>query len=75
MSPSHAENPDLSRRLPNPFLNSVFGSPLDRNPADVSEINSAAFEKCRHLIADVRQHHLTQALLLFGEPGSGKRIC
>jgi hypothetical protein len=65
MSPSRA----LSR---NPFLSSVFGSALDQNPADVGEINAAAFEKCRSLIADVREQNLTQALLLFGEPGSGK---
>jgi len=62
----------MLKRLPNPFLSAVFGSPLDQNPTDVSEINAAAFEKCRHLIADVRHHNLTQALLLFGEPGSGK---
>lgn len=65
MSPSRA----LSG---SPFLSSVFGSALDRNPAEVGEINAAAFEKCRSLIADVREQNLTQALLLFGEPGSGK---
>jgi hypothetical protein len=72
MSPSHAAIPDAPKRVPNPFLSSVFGSPLDRNPTDVGEINAAAFEKCRNLIADVRDQKLTQALLLFGEPGSGK---
>jgi hypothetical protein len=72
MSPSRAVSPDAAKRLQNPFLRSVFGSPLDQNPSDVSEINAAAFEKCRHLIAEVRHHRLTQALLLFGEPGSGK---
>ena len=72
MSLSRAASPDAVKRVQNPFLSSVFGSPLDQNPADVSEINAAAFEKCRHLVADVRRHKLTQALLLFGEPGSGK---
>jgi hypothetical protein len=58
--------------LPNPFLSAVSSSPLEHNPADVSEINSPAFEKCRHLIADVRERKITQSLTLFGEPGSGK---
>jgi len=62
----------MLKRLPNPFLSAIFGSPLDQNPTDVGEINAAAFEKCRQLIAEVRHHNLTQALLLLGEPGSGK---
>jgi hypothetical protein len=70
MSPSHAA--DAPKRLPNPFLSAVSGSPLDRNHIDVSEINAAAFERCRNLIADVREHKITQSLTLFGEPGSGK---
>ena len=72
MSPLHAVSGDAPKRLPNPFLSAVSGSPLEHNPTDVGEINSAAFEKCRNLIADVRDRKITQALTLFGEPGSGK---
>jgi hypothetical protein len=72
MSPSHAVNSEAPQRLPNPFLSAVAASPLEHNPADVTEINSAAFEKCRNLIADVRAQKMTQSLTLFGEPGSGK---
>ena len=72
MLPSPAASHSAPKRVPNPFLSAVSASPLDRNPADVSEINAAAFERCLALIADVREHHLTQSLSLFGEPGSGK---
>jgi hypothetical protein len=72
MSPSHAVSSEAPNRLPNPFLSAVAGSPLDHNPADVTEINAAAFEKCRNVIANVRDHKITQSLTLFGEPGSGK---
>ncbi len=72
MSLSHVASNEIQKRLPNPFLSSVSGSPLDQNLSDVSEINSAVFEKCRALISDVREQKITQALCLFGEPGSGK---
>ena len=72
MSPSHAGRNDAGKRVRNPFLSSVLGNPLDENPTDVPEINAEAFTKCLSLIEDVREQHLTQALLLFGEPGAGK---
>jgi hypothetical protein len=72
MSPLHGVSTETPKRLPNPFLSAVSGSPLEHNPADVSEINAAAFEKCRSLVADVRERNITQSLTLFGDPGSGK---
>jgi hypothetical protein len=72
MSPSHAESSEASKRVRNPFVSSVAGNPLDENPADVPEINADAFGKCLRLVEEVREQKLTQALLLFGEPGAGK---
>ncbi len=65
-------NLESPKRLRNPFLNPVLGDPLQENPSDVLEINADAFNKCLSLIEDVREQQTTQALLLFGEPGSGK---
>ena len=72
MSPSHAVSSEAGKRVRNPFLSSVAGNPLDENPADVTEINAEAFAKCLKLVEDVRGQQVTQALLLFGEPGAGK---
>jgi hypothetical protein len=72
MSPSVAVSSDTSRRTPNPFASSVFGNALDQNPIDVAEINAAAFNICCALIDEVRERRFTQALVLMGEPGSGK---
>lgn len=72
MSLSHAVNSEAGKRVRNPFLSAVLGNPLDENPTDVPEINAEAFRKCLRLIDDVREQRITQALLLFGEPGAGK---
>jgi hypothetical protein len=72
MSPSAAVQSETPKRAPNPFLSSVSASPLDQNPIDVAEINADAFNKCLNLVAEVREQRFTQALILMGEPGSGK---
>jgi hypothetical protein len=57
-------------RFPNPF-GKIVGDPLEDN-VDVVDINREAFEACQRLIGDVRTHHASGALTLFGEAGAGK---
>jgi hypothetical protein len=70
MSPSTAVENELPKRAPNPFLSSVTA--IDQSPTDVAEINANAFNKCLALIGEVRERQITQALIMMGEPGSGK---
>ena len=72
MSQSAGSGNDAQRFIPNPFLASVSSSALDQNPTDVAEINADAFNKCLTLIDEVRGQRFTQAMLMMGEPGSGK---
>jgi hypothetical protein len=70
MLPSVAVGNETPRRVPNPFLSSVTA--IDQTPTDVAEINAEAFHKCLTLIYDVRTQQFTQAIIVMGEPGSGK---
>lgn len=56
----------------NPFLSQTAGIDLDRRSPDVDAINAQAFLNCQRMIQDVWRAGYTQALLLTGEPGSGK---
>jgi hypothetical protein len=56
----------------NPFRNAVVGDPWGLAEADVGEIGRQAFEACCKAIAATLAEHRTSAVLIRGEPGSGK---
>jgi hypothetical protein len=56
----------------NPFRNAVVGDPWERPEADVGDIGKPAFEACCKAIATTLAQHRTSAVLIRGEPGSGK---
>lgn len=72
MSQSVDSGNEAPRRAPNPFLSSVSVNPLEQNPTDLPEVNADAFKKCLGLIDEVRDQQFTQAMIMMGEPGSGK---
>jgi len=56
----------------NPFRNAVVGDPWGLAEADVGDIGWQAFEACCKAIATTLAEHRTSAVLVRGEPGSGK---
>ena len=58
--------------LSNPFSNWIVGDPWDAEEGDVSEIGRKAFQTCLEAIETTAHKHKSTAVLLYGEPGSGK---
>ena len=56
----------------NPFRNAVVGDPWEIPEADVGDIGRQAFDACCKAIATTLDEHRTTAVLIRGEPGSGK---
>ena len=56
----------------NPFRNAVVGDPWELAEADVGDIGWQAFEACCKAIATTLAEQRTTAVLVRGEPGSGK---
>lgn len=63
---------DLLEGIDNPFRGTVVPDPWQPNTDDVPEIQAAAFRVCVDALEDARRLGLTQSVLIFGEPGSGK---
>ena len=56
----------------NPFRNAVVGDPWEIPEADVGDIGRQAFDACCKAITTTLDEHRTTAVLIRGEPGSGK---
>ncbi|MFN0122095.1 MAG: ATP-binding protein, partial [Blastocatellia bacterium] len=56
----------------NPFRHAVAADPWQSATADVPEIHQQALVRCQQALAETQANGGTAAVLLYGEPGSGK---